>query len=71
MDKKTINLDNSIPILNPKQAAFYWGEKGIEPVCIYPSIENKTEQHVIVFVFNRQDTYEAYREWQDRKRVNL
>lgn len=63
----TINLDKHICILNPKQAAFYWGAKGIEPVFIYPSIENKTKQNIIVFVFNRLETYEAYKEWMDRK----
>lgn len=67
MDKKKINLDKHICILNPKQAAFYWGEKGIEPIYIYPSIDEKNKQNIIVFVFNRNDTYKHYKEWLDRR----
>lgn len=67
METKQINLDKNICIVNPKQAAFYWGKKNIEPVHIYPSIENKTKQYIIVFVFNRNETYDAYKEWLERK----
>jgi hypothetical protein len=67
MEIKRINLDKDICILNPKQAAFYWGEKGIEPIHIYPSVDNKTKQPIIVFVFNRLETHDAYREWVERK----
>ena len=62
-----INLDKYICIINPKQAAFYWGDKGIKPHDIYPSKENKTGQNIIVFVFNRDETYNAYQEWMDRR----
>ncbi len=67
MEKRIINLDKYICILNPKQAAFYWGEKGIEPKDIYPSVDNRNEQPIIVFVFNRIDTQEAYKEWVERR----
>lgn len=67
MDRKTINLDKHICILNPKQAAFYWGEKQIEPIHIYPSIDNKSGQSIIVFVFNRLETQNAYKEWIERR----
>lgn len=67
MDKIEINLDKYICIINPKQAAFYWGEKEIEPVRIYPSVENKTNQPIIVFVFDRNNTYDAYKEWLERR----
>lgn len=62
-----INLDKYICIINPKQAAFYWGDKGIHPYDIYPSKENKTGQDIIVFVFNRDETYDAYQEWVNRR----
>lgn len=68
--EKSINLDQEICIINPKQAAFYWGEKGIKPVHIYPSYENRTNQPIIVFVFNRLATSDAYKEWQDRRVVS-
>ncbi len=67
MEKVQINLDKDICIVNPKQAAFYWGEKGIEPIHIYPSIDNRTMQPIVVFVFNRLQTHDAYREWIERK----
>ena len=67
MEKRTINLDKHICIINPKQAAFYWGEKKIEPIYIYPSIENRNGQPIIVFVFNRIDTQDAYQEWLSRR----
>lgn len=67
MEKTTINLDKEICIINPKQAAFYWGTKGIKPIHIYPSNENKTDQPIIVFVFNRLETQDAYHEWLDRR----
>ncbi len=62
-----INLDRDIPIVNPKQAAFYWGAKGIEPKHIYPSKDNRTGDDIVVFVFNRDKTYDAYHEWLDRR----
>ncbi len=67
MNERIINLDKQICILNPKQAAFYWGEKGVEPVYIYPSKDEKNGQDIIVFVFNRSETYKYYKEWLDRR----
>ena len=67
MEITKINLDKCICIVNPKQAAFYWGEKGIDPIHIYPSVDNKTKQPIIVFVFNRLDTHNAYKEWIERR----
>lgn len=67
MDKeKKINLDREIPIVNPKQAAFYWS-KGIKPIDIYPSVNSHTNEPILVFVFNRDETYLLYKEWQDRR----
>ena len=65
--KYIINLDKDICILNPKQAAFYWGEKGIEPMRIYPSIDNRTNEHIIIFVFDRMATHDAHQEWLNRR----
>ena len=67
MEKRTINLDKHICIVNPKQAAFYWGEKHIEPIHIYPSYDNRNKQPIIVFVFNRIETQDAYKEWIERR----
>lgn len=64
--EKRINLDKEIPILNPKQAAFYW-YRGVEPLDIYPSISSHTNEPIIIFLFNRDDTYLLYKEWLDRR----
>lgn len=66
MKNRDINLDKQIPIVNPKQAAFYWS-KGVEPMDIYPSVDNNTGLPIIVFVFNRDKTYTLYKEWLDRR----
>ena len=55
--------EDSIRILNTKQAAFYWGTKGIKPISIYPSTNFKTGEQCIVFIFSRSQTHEAYEEW--------
>lgn len=66
MENKNINLDKQIPILNPKQAAFYWN-RGVKPMDIYPSIDIHTNNPIIIFVFNRDETYNLYKEWLDRR----
>lgn len=67
MEKENmINLDKEIPIVNPKQAAYYWS-KGIKPISIYQSIDTHSNDPIIVFVFNRNDTYSLYKEWLNRR----
>jgi len=62
MEIKKVNLDKHICIVNPKQAAFYWS-KGVEPIHIYPSIDSRTNTPIVVFVFERSETYSLYKEW--------
>jgi len=66
MEKRTINLDRDILILNPKQAAFYWS-RGVKFKDIYLDVDYHTEQPIIVFVFSRDATYDLYKEWLDRR----
>ena len=66
METRTIKLDKYIPIVNPKQAAFYWS-RGVKPIDIYPSVDTRTDTPIIVFLFNRDDTYTLYKEWLDRR----
>ena len=54
---------DSVRILNVKQAAFYWGERGIKPISIYPSKNFKTGELCIVFIFSKSQTQEAYDLW--------
>ena len=66
MTSRKIDFDDNIIIVNPKQAAFYW-DKGIQPVHIYPSVDNRSNEPIIVFVFQRSATQDAYKEWIDRR----
>lgn len=50
-----------IRILNMAQGAFYMSE-GVELWDCYPS-NNKNEKPVVVFVFKREETKEAYDKW--------
>lgn len=68
---KDIDTEDNIVIINPKQAAFYWDSYGIIPVHIYPSKDRKTGESVIVFVFRRSETQDAYQEWISRRQVVL
>jgi len=66
MTNRTIDFDDNIIIVNPKQAAFYW-DKGIQPVHIYVSHDNKTGEPIIIFVFKKSATQEAYKEWIEKR----
>lgn len=65
--QRNIDFDDNIIIVNPKQAAFYWEEKKIQPTHIYPSRNKNTDEPIIVFVFQKSETKEAWQEWQDRR----
>lgn len=67
MTNRKLDFEDNIIIVNPKQAAFYWEEKNIPPVHIYPSRDKNTNEPIIIFVFQRSATQEAYREWVNRK----
>ena len=67
MTHRTLDFEDNIVILNPKQAAFYWEEKGVQPVHIYPSRDKNTNDPIIIFVFPKSATQDAYREWLERR----
>jgi len=60
--KKEYDERDGVRILNAKQAAFYW-TKGIMPYDVYPSLDFRTEEPVIVFIFSRKATKDIYNEW--------
>lgn len=65
--QREIDFEDNIIIVNPKQAAFYWEEKKVQPIHIYPSRDKNTNDPIIVFVFQKSATQEAWREWLDRR----
>ena len=59
---KHYDATESLRILNPRQASFYWS-RGVEPLDIYLSKNFETGDPMIVYVFSRKDTQELYGEW--------
>lgn len=59
--------NENIRIVNPKQAAFYYGN-GLSPVDIYPGKNNEGE-YILIFVFSKKATQDMglYEEWCERK----
>ena len=65
---KKYSAKDTIRILNPRQAAYYWGN-GCEPVDIYISKNYETGEPIIVYIFLREETQSTgvYDEWCRRK----
>lgn len=57
---------DAIRIVNPKQAAFYWG-RGLQPISIYPSKDYVTEEPILVFIFKKSATKDLFAEWCNRE----
>lgn len=51
-----------VRIFNPKQRDLYL-MNGIMPKDIYTSIDNKTDEKILVYIFLKEDTREAYKKW--------
>ena len=51
-----------VRILNLRQATLYMAN-GAELLDIYPSIDFKTNEKVLVFIFDRTKTYPLYDAW--------
>lgn len=54
---------DSIRVVNPRQAAFYWGKCGVKPLSIYPGTDFKSGADILVFVFSKSKTKDIYQEW--------
>ena len=51
-----------VRIFNPKQRDLYL-MNGIMPKDIYVSIDNKTDEKILVYIFSKEETQEAYKKW--------
>lgn len=63
---KEYKAHDTVRILNPKQAAFYWS-KGIEPLDIYNSRDTSTNTPIIVYIFSKSESQDVYAEWCERE----
>lgn len=51
-----------VRIFNPKQRDLYL-MNGIMPKDIYTSIDKNTDEKILVYIFLKEDTREAYNKW--------
>ena len=56
------NTKDVIRIKNPKQRDLYL-MNGIMPKDIYTSVDEKTEEKILIYIFEKKDTREAYEKW--------
>ena len=54
--------NDSIRIVNIKQALFYW-INNVRPLSIYPGKDLKTGEPILVFIFKKSKTKDLYKEW--------
>ena len=60
----TYNSKDVVRIFNPKQRDLYL-MNGIMPKDIYTSIEKNTDEKILVYIFLKDDTREAYSKWRN------
>lgn len=56
------NTNNVVRIKNPKQRDLYL-MNGIMPKDIYTSIDEKTDEKILIYIFSKEDTRDAYEKW--------
>lgn len=59
---KTYCPQDCVRIVNPRQIAAYWLH-GVEILDIYGSRDFKTNEPILVAIFNKKDSREAYEQW--------
>lgn len=58
----TYNNKEVVRIFNPKQRDLYL-INGIMPKDIYVSVDSNTDEKILVYIFSKEDTREAYNKW--------
>lgn len=58
----TYNNKEVVRIVNPKQRDLYL-MNGIMPKDIYTSIDSQTGEKILVYIFSKEETYDAYQKW--------
>ena len=53
---------NVVRIINPKQRDLYL-LNGVMPKDIYTSIDSKTDEKILVYIFSKESTQEVYKKW--------
>lgn len=60
----TYNSNDVVRIKNPKQRDLYLIH-GVMPKDIYTSIDDKTDEKILVYIFLKEDTREIYEKWKN------
>lgn len=58
----TYDNKDVVRIFNPKQRDLYL-MNGIMPKDIYTSIDSKTEEKILVYIFSKDESRDAYNKW--------
>lgn len=64
----TYRTNEVVRVVNDKQFKLYV-KNGAYPVDVYSSIDEKTGQGIIVYVFKRNDTCDLYKKWLNHELV--
>lgn len=65
---KDYNIRRAVRILNIRQVCTYMN-LNIKPLDIYPSVDFKTNDPVLVFIFDREETRDAYKRWKESENL--
>lgn len=65
---KDYYLSDAIRLVNIRQICSYW-LMNIMPLDVYPSIDFKTNNPVLVFIYSREETQEAYKRWRESENL--
>lgn len=56
------SANEAVRIINPKQSLLYI-KSGVYPIDIYTSIDERTNNAVLVMIFLKEETAEVYKKW--------
>lgn len=62
LNPRDYRLCDVVRIVNPKQSLLYI-KSGIYPIDIYTSVDEKTNNSVLVMIFLKEETVEVYKKW--------
>lgn len=65
---KEYDIKNTVRILNIQQICAYL-KMGIKPLDLYASIDFKTNKPVLVALFDKKETAEAYVRWKNSENL--
>lgn len=62
LNPRDYSANEVVRIINQKQCLLYI-KSGIYPIDIYTSIDERTNNAVLVMIFSKEETTEVYKKW--------